>query len=39
MRTTRLPAQVAILPDFDQVFRAVRRAITIIGTRDHARPD
>ena len=29
--TTRLSAQVAILPDFDQVFRAVRRALRQVG--------
>ena len=29
--TTRLSAQVAILPDFDQVFRAVRRALREVG--------
>ena len=29
--TTRLSAQVAILPDFDRVFRAVRRALRQVG--------
>ncbi|MBI3006686.1 MAG: nucleotidyl transferase AbiEii/AbiGii toxin family protein [candidate division NC10 bacterium] len=28
---TRLSAQVAVLPDFDQVFRAVRRALRQVG--------
>lgn len=28
---TRLSAQVAVLPDFDQVFRAVRRALRKVG--------
>ena len=28
---TRLSAQVAMLPDFEQVFRAVRRALRQVG--------
>jgi hypothetical protein len=28
---TRLSAQVAVLPDFDEIFRAVRRSLRQVG--------